>query len=143
MDGDPRNPNSGDMLLLMISVRHLCDRAGIVCNKSDRDRAGWDFIVDFPLSEAGTDIFLDQRRKTRCNVQFKATAVPGNGMVALKHSATDLLAKDPPTGFHHPTSAAPRRRRATKQNDCLDHQFALRISSFLTLRDGSCFGAVA
>lgn len=79
--------------------RHLCARARLVCNKSDRDRSGWDFVVDFPLAAAERDTLLDQRQKRRCNVQLKATASAGSGTVPLKLSAADLLAKDPQPAF--------------------------------------------
>ncbi|WP_242187219.1 hypothetical protein [Sphingomonas sp. CARO-RG-8B-R24-01] len=78
---------------------NLCARARLVCNKSDRDRAGWDFVIDFPLPAAGTGVLLDQRQKTRCNVQLKATASVGSSVVSLKLSAADLLAKDPQPAF--------------------------------------------
>lgn len=74
--------------------RNLCARSRLFCNKSDRDRAGWDFVVDFPMDEPGTGALLDQRQKTRCNVQLKSSAAVGNGTVSLKLSAADLLAKD-------------------------------------------------
>jgi hypothetical protein len=31
----------------------LCSQAKLVCNKSSRDLTGWDFIVDFPMTEPG------------------------------------------------------------------------------------------
>lgn len=74
--------------------QNLCALARLSCNKSDRDRSGWDFIVDFPLSDATAPETLDQRQKTTCHVQLKTTAVIGNGTVSLKLSAADLLAKD-------------------------------------------------
>jgi hypothetical protein len=74
--------------------KNLCARAKLNCIKSDRDRSGWDFIVDFPLSDEGSPETLDQRQKVTCHVQLKTTAVSGNGTVSLKLSAADLLAKD-------------------------------------------------
>ncbi len=79
--------------------KYLCARAGLICAKSDRDRAGWDFAIDFQLAPAGDGVSLDQRQKTRCNVQLKSTASVGNGTVSLKLSAADLLAKDAHPAF--------------------------------------------
>ncbi|KTT68052.1 hypothetical protein [Sphingomonas sanguinis] len=70
---------------------YLCPRALLVCNKSDRDRSGWDFVVDLPLPDG----ILDQRQKTTCHVQLKATKSVGTGHVQLRLSAADLLAKSP------------------------------------------------
>jgi hypothetical protein len=79
--------------------RNLCARSKLICNKSDRDRSGWDFVVDFPLDPPGAAVLLDQRQKTRCNVQLKASAAVGSGTVSLKLSAADLLAKDAQPAF--------------------------------------------
>lgn len=70
---------------------HLCARALMVCNRSDRDRSGWDFVVDLPVPDG----LLDQRRKTTCHVQLKATKSVGTGRVLLRLSAAELLAKSP------------------------------------------------
>jgi hypothetical protein len=70
---------------------YLCPRAFLVCNKSDRDRSGWDFVVDLPIPDG----FLDQRHGTTCHVQLKATKSVGTGFVQLRLSAADLLAKSP------------------------------------------------
>lgn len=74
--------------------KNLCARARLNCIKSDRDRTGWDFIVDFPMSDERAPETLDQRQKITCHVQLKATAALGSGSVSLKLSAADLLAKD-------------------------------------------------
>ncbi|WP_426169712.1 hypothetical protein [Sandarakinorhabdus sp. DWP1-3-1] len=74
---------------------YLCPRALLVCNKSDRDRSGWDFVVDLPVPKG----ILDQRQKTTCHVQLKATKTVGTGQVKLRLSAADLLAKSPLPAF--------------------------------------------
>lgn len=74
--------------------KNLCDRVRLTCNPSNRDRTGWDFIVEFPFSDPRSPETLDQRQKTTCHVQVKATAALGNGRVSLTLSAADLLAKD-------------------------------------------------
>lgn len=75
---------------------NLCVRAGLTCNKSNRDRTGWDFVVEFPLPgpDAGA---LDARLPTACVVQLKSTA--GAGAVKLSLSAVERLAKDPRPAF--------------------------------------------
>lgn len=75
----------------------LCARAGLVCNKSDRDRAGWDFVVEFPMPQPGVGIPLDGRSPTACAVQLKSTATAGPIKVRL--SAAERLAKDPRPAF--------------------------------------------
>lgn len=72
----------------------LCAQAGWVANKSDRDRTGWDFIVEAPMSLADSRIPLDQRQPTSCHVQLKSVAGAG-GRVKLRLSSADRLAKDP------------------------------------------------
>lgn len=79
--------------------KNLCARTRLTCNKSDRDRSGWDFVVDFPMAADSGATLLDQRQKQRCNVQLKATAAVGSGTVSLKLSAAELLAKEPQPAF--------------------------------------------
>lgn len=75
---------------------NLCVRAGLTCNKSSRDRTGWDFVVEFPLP--GPDaVALDARLPTACVVQLKSTALAG--AVKLSLSAVERLAKDPRPAF--------------------------------------------
>lgn len=79
--------------------KNLCARTGLNCIKSDRDRTGWDFVVEFPFARAGGIDTLDQRQKTTCNVQLKSTAIVGKRSISLKLSAADLLAKDSHPAF--------------------------------------------
>lgn len=75
---------------------NLCVRAGFTCNKSNRDRTGWDFVVEFPM--AGPDAgALDARLPTACAVQLKSTA--SAGPVKLSLSAIERLAKDSRPAF--------------------------------------------
>lgn len=71
----------------------LCAMAGLVCNKSNQDLTGWDFLVEFPMPAAGPAAPLDQRVATTCRVQLKTTSRPGR--VAMRLSAAERLAKDP------------------------------------------------
>ena len=53
---------------------HLCALAGLTCNKSQRDRTGWDFVVEFPLAGVDRPLALDHRLPISCVVQLKSTA---------------------------------------------------------------------
>jgi len=74
----------------------LCSQAGLICNKSHRDRAGWDFVVDMPATRVGSKS-LDQRPAAACSVQLKSTSNPTP--VRLVLSAIERLAKDPRPAF--------------------------------------------
>lgn len=75
---------------------NLCVRAGLTCNKSNRDRTGWDFVVEFPLTDAEA-VALDARLPMASVVQLKSTV--GAGPVKLSLSAVERLAKDPRPAF--------------------------------------------
>lgn len=71
----------------------LCDRAGLVCNRSTRDRTGWDFIVEFPLSTSSPSMTLDQRAVAECRVQVKST-LGGSDRISARLSSVEILAKN-------------------------------------------------
>jgi hypothetical protein len=73
--------------------RKLCGQAKLVCNKSDRDRTGWDFRVEFPM-ERSAGATLDQRAPRVCQVQVKSTAGESGTRVSARLSAVERLAKD-------------------------------------------------
>ena len=75
--------------------RTLCGQARLVCNKSDRDVTGWDFIVEFPMADPGVAVPLDQRPTTACRIQLKSTAGEHGNRVSARLSAVERLAKDP------------------------------------------------
>ena len=75
--------------------RTLCGQARLVCNKSDRDVTGWDFIVEFPMAAPDAAVPLDQRPADACHVQLKSTAGESGSRVSAKLSAVERLAKDP------------------------------------------------
>jgi hypothetical protein len=77
--------------------RTLCGQARLVCNKSDRDVTGWDFIVEFPM--AAQDASIDQRPAKACVVQLKSTSGENGSRVSAKLSAVERLAKDPRPAF--------------------------------------------
>lgn len=72
----------------------LCARAGLIFNKaSERDRAGWDFMINLDVDESA-DSPLDERRgQPTCVVQVKATC-QRNGSVRMTLSMAERLAKD-------------------------------------------------
>ncbi|NYT41000.1 hypothetical protein HZY97_09555 [Sphingomonas sp. R-74633] len=64
-----------------------------MCNKSDRDRTGWDFRVEFPMA-AGTGELLDQRAPKACQIQVKSTAGESGTRISARLSSIERLAKD-------------------------------------------------
>jgi hypothetical protein len=75
--------------------RTFCGQARLVCNKSDRDVTGWDFIIEFPMAGPDAGVPLDQRPAKACHVQLKSTAGENGSRVSAKLSAVERLAKDP------------------------------------------------
>ena len=76
--------------------RRLCSQAQLVCNKSERDRAGWDFVVDLPIPIDGAKT-LDQRAAPACVLQLKSTTNSNPARMAL--SKIERIAKDPRPAF--------------------------------------------
>lgn len=76
------------------NLKLLCDKAGLVCNKSTRDVTGWDFIVEFPMPECGSDVALDRRSTTECRIQLKSTLGGGDSRISLRLSSVEFLAKN-------------------------------------------------
>ena len=76
--------------------RSLCSQSRLTCNKSERDRAGWDFVVDLPVEDTGA-ASLDQRSTRACFVQLKATTNSNPARLSL--SAIERIAKDPRPAF--------------------------------------------
>jgi hypothetical protein len=74
----------------------LCSQSGLTCNKSLRDRAGWDFTVDIPATGDGA-VSLDQRTAMACSVQLKSTTNSNPARLSL--SAIERVAKDPRPAF--------------------------------------------
>jgi hypothetical protein len=72
----------------------LCIRAGLVCNKSNPDLTGWDFIVEFPFAP-GEKMHhaLDARRPPlSCRIQVK-TILGSKSRFSMRLSSAELLAK--------------------------------------------------
>ena len=49
----------------------LCVDANLVCNKSDRDRTGWDFIVEDSFTECRGDSLDKRKVPLSCHIQVK------------------------------------------------------------------------
>jgi hypothetical protein len=75
--------------------KEICADAGLVYNKSDRDRTGWDFIVEFPF-EIPSDVStpLESRKvPLSCHVQVK-TLLEKNDRFKMRLSSAERLAKE-------------------------------------------------
>lgn len=73
--------------------KELCADAGLICNKSDRDIAGWDFIVDFDLDESSTTSLDRRKTPLSCHVQVK-TIYDRTSSVRLPLKMAERLAKE-------------------------------------------------
>jgi hypothetical protein len=74
--------------------QEICEDAGLICNKATRDRAGWDFIVEFQFGNAGEDRSLDSRIvPLSCHVQAK-TLLARIDRVQVRLSSAERLAKE-------------------------------------------------
>jgi len=72
--------------------REICADAQLICNKSDRDRTGWDFIVEFPFHSC--DRSIDEREAPlSCHIQVK-TINAGKTTIRLSLSSAERLAKE-------------------------------------------------
>jgi len=76
------------------AFKNLSSRAKLICNRSDRDVTGWDFVVEFPMA-TGAAAVLDQRQASACVVQLKSTAGESGNRVSARLSAIERIAKDP------------------------------------------------
>lgn len=73
--------------------KELCADAQLICNRSDRDRAGWDFIVEGDF-DAAPNTSLDHRQTPlACHIQVK-TVSANTPAVRLKLNMAERLAKE-------------------------------------------------
>ena len=82
--------------------RSLCSRARLNCNKSERDRTGWDFRVEFKMDgDAGAT--LDQRSPRAAQIQLKCTAGESGTRVQADYDGKTFelvgVLKDPANWF--------------------------------------------
>src|ERR1700733_6953189 len=75
--------------------KEICADARLICNKSDRDLAGWDFIVEFEFEDViESKIPLEIRKvPLSCHVQVK-TLIQKNDRFKLRLSSAERLAKE-------------------------------------------------
>lgn len=73
--------------------KELCADAGLICNKSDRDRAGWDFVVDFPEDEKSEKSYDNRLGALSCIVQQK-TILSTSKSISMKLNMAERLAKE-------------------------------------------------
>lgn len=75
-----------------------CEDEGLICNKALRDRAGWDYIVDFEHDEASIELLDHRKHPPSCVVQVK-TIQDTNDSIAVKLNMAERLAKEPKPAF--------------------------------------------
>jgi hypothetical protein len=74
--------------------QEICEDAGLICNKATRDRAGWDFIVEFQFDNGDQGHSLDGRTvPLSCHVQGK-TLLAQNDRFKVRLSSAERLAKE-------------------------------------------------
>lgn len=73
--------------------KELCADAGLICNKADRDRAGWDFIVEFPFQPQGKGALDSRPSPISCHVQVK-TLWESSTSFQMRLSSAERLAKE-------------------------------------------------
>jgi hypothetical protein len=73
--------------------QEICEDAGLICNKSTRDRAGWDFIVEFQFEDAEGGSLDSRAVPLSCHVQVK-TLLTRTDRFKVRLSAAERLAKE-------------------------------------------------
>lgn len=79
-----------------VRFEEICADAEITCNKSSRDRTGWDFIVEFKFE---TNILLDQRPAPH-SAHFQVKTIKASSTkIKMLVSSAERLAKEPKPSF--------------------------------------------
>jgi len=78
--------------------KEICADAQLICNKSDRDLAGWDFIVDFPFKNIESEALDSRQGPTSCHVQVK-TLFQTSNRFQMRLSSAERLAKEKKPSF--------------------------------------------
>lgn len=81
------------------TFRLLCSRAPLITNTADRDRAGWDFIVQAPAENVPAKSLDDRTVLWTSYVQVKAAWKGRRARVRLSLSAAEMLAKQTEPAF--------------------------------------------
>src|SRR3954453_7927553 len=77
----------------------LCAEAHLICNEATRDRAGWDFIVQFPFPPSDNGTGVDNRPiPMSCYIQVK-TLWDSSNTIKPRLSSAERLAKEPIPSF--------------------------------------------
>lgn len=75
-----------------------CATQKLIANKADRDRAGWDFIVEFPFDHINPGPLAERSNPLSCMVQVKAMW-ESSDRISLRLSSVERLAKDSRPSF--------------------------------------------
>ena len=78
--------------------KEICADAKLICNKSDRDRTGWDFIVEFPFKNQEHSTFDTRATPISCHIQVK-TLIESRNSFAMRLTSAHRLAKEPKPAF--------------------------------------------
>jgi hypothetical protein len=78
--------------------RELCADAGLICNQSDRDRAGWDFIVEGNYEDDAGTSYDKRATPLACHVQVK-TVSENAKPIQMKLNMAERLAKEVKPAF--------------------------------------------
>jgi hypothetical protein len=73
--------------------KEICAAAGLICNQSNRDRTGWDFIVEFPFANTASMDVETRQTPLSCHVQVK-TLLERNDRFEMRLSSAERLAKE-------------------------------------------------
>jgi len=74
--------------------KEICADAKLICNQSDRDRTGWDFIIEYPFEAVNSATPLESRKTPlSCHVQVK-TLLDKNDKFQTRLSSAERLAKE-------------------------------------------------
>ncbi len=78
----------------------LCEDVQLTCNKSNRDKTGWDFIVEYNFTNDGRPPAVLETRKPpiSSHIQVK-TLHEKNDRIQMRLSSAERLAKEPKPAF--------------------------------------------
>lgn len=75
----------------------LCEASGLICNRSNRDFEGWDYIVTFPFSTQEKKGLDEREHPPSAYIQVKTRY--GRGPIKLRLTSAEWLAKQPKPAF--------------------------------------------
>jgi hypothetical protein len=78
--------------------RQTAAQCGLIANKSDRDRTGWDFIVEWPMPK-DSKLSLDQRSTFDQVLMQVKSALADTKAVRFRLSSIERLVKSPSPAF--------------------------------------------